>query len=248
MSLIKRLFYSASIDNKPVVRYIKKSGDSFFSRAISGYQKSDSKNSFSELIESLANTTDEIGERPLWSGYTISDKNTSTRRPNSVRTTAQYGGVYSYLVREMRPGIVLEIGTAFGVSGMYFLSGLELNGHGKLITFEPNEDWRSAAISNLSKISDRYTSILGTFEEKYSHVNDLGKAVDIAFVDGIHEPSVVVNQINKISEICSRNALIIVDDIFFSDNMRKCWKVLARDSRFRLSAQLDRRVGVLELK
>nr|WP_318546483.1 hypothetical protein [Mycobacterium lepraemurium] len=46
------------------------------------------------------------------------------RKPKQVRAASWQGDLYAYLVRWRDPGIVVEFGSAFGVSGMYLSSEL----------------------------------------------------------------------------------------------------------------------------
>jgi len=96
------------------------------------------------------------------------------------------------LVQKRKPEIIVEFGTAFGVSGMYFLAGLNLNKKGKLLTFDPNTVWAKLAKDNLSKISDRFKLTNGTFEDNIDNVLPEGQHIDIAFIDAIHTKEFVL--------------------------------------------------------
>lgn len=202
--------------------------------------------SFSERIEARALATQRLGPQPLWHGYGKDNRFGPTRSSNQVRTASVLGDVYSALVRARRSSIIVELGTAFGVSGMYFLAGLEESAHGELFTFEPNEIWAVLARENLSAISQRYQLTIGTFEE---HVAQrLGnERIDLAFIDAIHTPDFVLPQLELVLVRCQPDALVILDDIDFSPEMRACWQRLAADARFRASLELGERVGLLEL-
>jgi predicted O-methyltransferase YrrM len=49
------------------------------------------------------------------------------------------GDASLHLATALKPRLVVEVGTAFGVSGMYWLLGLR--GSGRLVTFDPNNVW-----------------------------------------------------------------------------------------------------------
>jgi len=157
------------------------------------------------------------------------------------------GNLYTFLVQALQPNIIVEFGTAFGVSGMYFLAGIESNHKGQLLTFEPNDVWRNLAVRNLSRISDRFQSTAGTFEENIDKVLPQGQSIDLAFIDAIHTKEFVIPQLEIVMARSSDKAIIILDDINFSASMRECWETVSNDSRFLASAALDERVGILEL-
>ena len=187
-----------------------------------------------------------MGPQPLWDGYGADNIAGDTRMPAGVRTTAAMGNFYSWLVRAWRPEVIVEFGTAFGVSGMYFLAGLEANGKGKLLTFEPNETWRRMAVACLEKIGTRFVSTAGTFEDTIDTTLSAGERIDLAFIDAIHTSAFVIPQLERVVARCSDRALVILDDIDFSDDMRACWDRLSRDVRFVSSVALGKRVGILE--
>jgi predicted O-methyltransferase YrrM len=143
--------------------------------------------------------------------------------------------------------VIVEFGTAFGVSGMYWLSGLETNGSGHLFTYDPNENWLTVARDNLSAVSSKFTSTLGTFEENVDRT--LGeRRVDVAFIDAIHTPEFVRPQFELVAERLTPGGVVIVDDIHFSPEMASLWTQLARDSRVLASCALSGRAGLLQLR
>lgn len=197
-------------------------------------------------IEARARATHELGPQPLWEGYGANNRFGPTRRPNDVRTASVMGDWFTELVRARRPEVVVELGTAFGVSGMYFLAGLEANGAGCLYTFEPNERWAILAQPNLAAIGARFRLTRGTFEARVDEAL-AGRRIDLAFIDAIHTPEFVLPQLELILARSSHGALVLLDDIHFSPDMRACWAELAESARFRASLSLAGRVGVLEL-
>jgi len=200
---------------------------------------------FSKKIEILARDTNRLGPQPLWEGYEGNNIAGATRMPDGVRTSAHMGDFYSWLVEGWKPDTIVEFGTAFGVSGMYFLAGVETNQKGHLLTFDPNEVWRKLALVSLAGISNRFTSVAGTFEENVDRVLE-GRSIDVAFIDAIHTREFVIPQLELVLARCNRTAIVILDDINFSDDMRACWKEVANDSRFASSVVIGERVGILE--
>lgn len=202
------------------------------------------------LIEHQARVTQQQGERPMWSGYqAVSNYPHSTvgsRTSNQVRTNPRTGRFYVWLVSRRRPTAIVEFGTAFGVSGMYWLAGLEECKAGHLFTFEPNSDWAALAKTNLDAISDRYTLSNGIFEELAGPV--LGQTpVDIAFVDAIHTSEFVNAQFEVLKRHMAPGGLVLFDDINFSADMRACWRGLAVRPEVVASATIGTRIGMVEL-
>jgi len=228
------------------VKWIKRNNQSWLSQHIQDDFIKPQETIYSSKIEKLAKETNQLGPQPLWNGYASSNIAGPTRMPDGVRTAAAMGNLYTYLVQQLQPRVIVEFGTAFGVSGMYFLAGIESNHKGQLLTFEPNDIWRNLAVRNLSQISDRFKSIAGTFEENIDNVLPQDQSIDLAFIDAIHTKEFVVPQLEIVIAKSSDKAIIVLDDINFSDSMRACWDEVSKDHRFSSSAALDERVGILE--
>ncbi|MDX2180014.1 MAG: class I SAM-dependent methyltransferase [Bryobacteraceae bacterium] len=196
-----------------------------------------------ERIEALADATAKRGEFPLHASY---GKPGDVRNPDAVRSAADIGRLYRWLVLEKRPDVVVEFGTAFGVSGMYWLSGLEAIGHGELLTFEVNEIWRKIAVDNLGRIGRRFQSISGAFEEKADAA--LGeRRIDIAFIDGIHTSAWVLPQFEEVARRCrAGGAWIGFDDIDFSPDMRDAWETVISDGRVKSAVEVRGHLGLVE--
>lgn len=229
------------------VGWVKKNSRSWLAQQIEQDFIRPGKSAFSAQIEQLAKATNRLGPKPLWQGYAGRNVGGPTRMPDEVRTAPAMGDAYTWLVQKLQPRIIVEFGTAFGVSGMYFLAGIEYNHKGRLLTFEPNEVWRDLALANLSKISERFQSVAGTFEDHIDQVLLPDQSIDLAFIDAIHTREFVLPQLELVLSRCDGKAIIILDDINFSNDMKACWNMLSRDERFLASATLDQRVGVLEL-
>jgi predicted O-methyltransferase YrrM len=196
-----------------------------------------------DRIDAALADLEKVGSQPLWEKY--GQPEGATRTPEMVSTLYAIGHLYTDLVRRRKPDTVVEFGTAFGVSGMYWLSGLEANGRGKLYTFEPNDTWRKVAVQNLERIGTRFRSVLGTFEE---HVEaELGQTkIDLAFIDAIHTSEWVKPQFERVAAKLAPRGLIVLDDIHFSEDMKQCWQTLANDPRVRASVALSNQSGIVE--
>jgi predicted O-methyltransferase YrrM len=199
-----------------------------------------------EKVEKRATATHQSGDRPLWDGYKVVGnypRTDRTRKPNEVRSTPLMGRFYSWLAEQHDDPTIVEFGTAFGVSGMYWLAGMK-SGH--LYTFEPNEDWARSADENLRSIADFYTLTVDTFEAAGPKLL-VPKSVDIAFIDAIHTSEFVLKQFSILKPLMKSGGFVILDDITFSPDMANCWRMLANSSEIVASATLTRRVGIIEL-
>lgn len=183
-----------------------------------------------------------VGAQPVWEGY---GQPCATRTPNQVRTGSTMGRLYTGLVVDSRPNVLVEFGSAFGVSGMFWLAGIEAAENGHLYTFEVNDIWAEVARENLAAISDRFTLTVGTFENNLDVLPD--RPIDLAFIDAIHTSEFVGPQFNLVAARSRPGSIIVLDDIDFSTDMRSFWFDLAAQPRIRAAAMLGERVGIVEL-
>jgi predicted O-methyltransferase YrrM len=188
-------------------------------------------------IEAIAETTNGIGAQPLAPEYDLPD----TFSPDQVRSPSSQGDLYAYLVAARDPQVVVEFGSAFGVSGMYFATALQ---QGQLYSFEINPDWADIAERNIKTITDRFSVIRGAFED---HVDDIPGPIDIALVDGIHDYDFVMRQWEILKARMSPGGLVLFDDITYCAGMRKVWREIRSDLVVADSVALWHRVGIVEL-
>ncbi len=252
MGIIDRLFFRRAVLPLPLI-CLRTALGTWCAAQLAGYASSRPDTKQMRRIESLARQADALGEQPLWEGYagqqTIPGRfgKDMTRRAAQVSKTTPEGAFFTWLVQQRKPRNVLEFGTAFGVSGMYWLAGLEANASGELLTFEPNAVWAAIAAKNLAAISPRFTLTNGIFEDHVPRLLSEKRAVDIAFIDAIHTSAFVNRQLELVLQLAAPGALIIIDDINFSDDMRACWQNIAMSDRFVAAYMLGERVGIVEL-
>ena len=201
-------------------------------------------------IEATITTTNDMGRLPLWNEYKnvanygrVIDDNPK-RKMADVRTKSEFCQFYAWLVKQLKPEAVLEFGAAFGASGMYWLAGLNMCNRGKLYSFEPNDIWHPIALRNFDTVSDRHLLTLGTFED---NIGVIGEKVGISLIDAIHTRDFVVNQFELVRKVSAKGALVLFDDINFSQDMQDCWDEISQSDEFQSVWQLSSRVGIVEL-
>jgi predicted O-methyltransferase YrrM len=199
------------------------------------------------VIELLAAMTQRRGRFPIWNGYGTSDVKSGDRlrAPNDVRIAHRIAVFLAHLARQARPRLIVEIGTAFGVSGMYWASALEEIGAGELVTFEPNSTWRQIAELNIAAISPRARLIDGTFEDRVEAAGIAAGSIDILSIDAIHTPEAVASQLRIAAPFLGEKAVILVDDIRFSAEMYEYWRAISAAPSVEGSLEIESRLGVI---
>jgi len=125
---------------------------------------------------------------------------------------------------------------------------MSVNQEGELLTFDPNKVWADVARENIARIGNRFKLTIGTFEDNVDKSLSPDRGIDMAFIDAIHTSEFVNPQLDIVIKKSSSKALIMLDDINFSEDMKRCWQNVSADSRFSASAALGNRVGILELQ
>lgn len=93
------------------------------------------------VIEARSKAMDQTGPHRIWEGYDAVKEYPGglikEHTASQVRTRATEERFFAWLATTRRATTVVEFGSAFGVSGMYWLAGLKPTG-GFLYAFEPN--------------------------------------------------------------------------------------------------------------
>jgi predicted O-methyltransferase YrrM len=196
-----------------------------------------------DRIEALAAANhDLLGPQQLATEYELPGVKFTVR---DVSSPPMQGDLYAWLVSRRRPETIIEFGSGFGVSGMYFTAGLEQIGLGHLYSFEINDQWAQVAERAIAEISDRFTLIRGAFED---HVDDIGGPIDLALVDGIHTYDFVMKQWQILRPRMSSGGLVLFDDISYGQGMREAWLEIARSSPVAGAVEFQNRLGLVECR
>ena len=121
---------------------------------------------------------------------------------------------------------VLEIGTNLGVSGQYFIKGLEDKKNTKFITLEGVKGLCEIASSRFDNLSsqDRFEVIHGLYDKTLPAVVKSKTRFDLVFIDGNHQYEATLNYFEMLKENLADKAMVIFDDIHWSEGMRRAWR------------------------
>ena len=149
------------------------------------------------------------------------------------------------LIRELKSKTALELGACVGISAAYQASAMQLNGTGHLITLEGATVLAARATRTLDELGlgQRAEVRLGAFADTLATaIADLAP-VDYAFIDGHHVEQATLDYAKQILPALSDEAVLIFDDINWSDGMRRAWQAVLKDDRYALTVDL-RAVGL----
>jgi predicted O-methyltransferase YrrM len=113
------------------------------------------------------------------------------------------------LIREVRPSLVVEVGTAIGYSGLWIANMLRELGRGRLITFELEPDRAAEAAQNFKR-ADLDNLITQHVGDARQEIRGVVGPVDLLFLDGgfgNYYPCLM-----NVKEQLSPNALLVADN------------------------------------
>lgn len=145
-----------------------------------------------------------------------------------------------FLVRELAPKLGLELGTNVGISSSYIASAMRLNGRGRLVTMEGSPLRARIADGVHQNLDLRVEKVLGLFTQTLAPYVERCEPLDFVFIDGHHQYQPTLDYFAAVERKLVDGALVLFDDIRWSEGMLRAWTELARDPRFRVVVDLDR--------
>lgn len=143
------------------------------------------------------------------------------------------------LIRAFRPSVCLEMGTCLGISAAYQGAALALNGNGRLVTLEGSDALVALARQNFARLGlDGVTVVAGRFQDALGDVARAHAPLDFAFVDGHHDEHATLAYFGQLVPFLAPTAVLVFDDISWSDGMRRAWRTITADARVGLSVDL----------
>lgn len=161
-----------------------------------------------------------------------------------IHVNVRGGRFLSSLVSQFEAPNIVEIGTAFGVSGMYMLSTI---GDGHLWTFDPCDDWAEVSTTNLNSINTRYDRIGEAFETGFPNRCAEIPPIQIAFVDGLHTYENVTREVELLEPHMVGHSFLILHDVELDAEMKRAWNQIRNSNRVMWSAFVERQFGLCEL-
>lgn len=153
----------------------------------------------------------------------------------------RWGRVLLGLARELEARRVLELGTCIGISTAYLAAGLELRrGDGLVTTLEADSARVDLALANLERLglAARVEGRAGRFEDTLDPTLAGAAELDLAFVDGHHRLGPTLDYFERVSRRLRRPGVVVLDDIDWSQGMRRAWSRISRDPRVSLAIDL----------
>jgi len=150
---------------------------------------------------------------------------TSAQLANKVSCSRSWG-TFLYLVSQYTGArIILELGSAAGISGCYLASGQSCQ---RFITIEGSASLAAIAEETIKKVSDKAEIHNCLFDEGLDAVlpSLTGDKLDLVWIDGHHEKMATLHYFNRVRPHLHENSLVLFHDIRWSGDMFDAWKIL----------------------
>ena len=148
----------------------------------------------------------------------------------------RYARMLFRLVNYLKPLTIVELGTSLGISALYQAAG---NSSAKVFTLEGCPETARIAQEIFNQFPYyKIELVVGAFENSLPILLEKIEKIDFLFVDGHHQLKPTLQYIEMCFPKLSEDAIIVVDDINWSDEMRQTWQQLIADKRFTLSINI----------
>lgn len=149
-----------------------------------------------------------------------------------------------HLIREFNPQTCMELGTCLGISASYQAAALKLNGSGYLVTLEGSESLIYLANINFNYLDlDNVIVVGGRFQDTLEDTLKKQKPLNYVFIDGHHDKQATLIYFEQIFPYLSEVAILVFDDIRWSEGMKRAWETIITDERISASVNL-KQIGI----
>ena len=157
----------------------------------------------------------------------------------------KYGKLLYRIAEWFQPEMIIELGTGMGVSTLYLSSGSPGT---PLHSIEGDRERAALAAQLIVRCFPGPVSIhWGEMDEKLEDILPLIPPRFMAFVDGNHHYEPTLAYVRKLLERAGEEAVIVMDDIYWSRGMQRAWKEVCSWPEVQVSIDLFH-MGILLLR
>ncbi len=162
------------------------------------------------------------------------------RRVNSIANTAvspswQCKQLFR-LVHFLQAKNRLELGTSLGISTLYQYFPVQQS---TMYSLEGCPNIAKIAQSNFDKLkAHNIRLIVGDFADTLPSTLQKMQSLDYVFIDGNHRLEATLSYFERCLPYCHNGTVIVLDDIHWSDEMQKAWKMIRQHPKVALSIDL----------
>jgi predicted O-methyltransferase YrrM len=149
------------------------------------------------------------------------------------------------IAQHYKPELIIELGTSLGISTHYLAFG---NPDAVVITIEADPALAAIASENLHKHQGSNVHLVNdTFDNALPSLFPDSPGKTLVFIDGNHSRSATLKYTDFFLSRLPDGSLIVLDDINWSEGMRKAWKEFRENNKYALTVDLFR-MGIVFIK
>lgn len=168
-------------------------------------------------------------------GGKVQAKSVATIARSSARRRRE-GELLHRICRHYKPQRLLEFGTNLGISALYQYSAVPQS---KMLTMEGAPEIAAFAAKGFDILGLKPEIITGEFGETLRRFNNFADfRPDYVFIDGNHQYEATLNYATALIPNMEEGGILILDDIYWSQGMKKAWKEIKNHPDITLTIDL----------
>ena len=140
--------------------------------------------------------------------------------------------IYYRLSKYFKPKNILELGTSLGKATYSLALG---NPQADIITVEGDKNLAGFSRSLFDKEKINAQVINQDFDSFLKSLNQTKKQFDLILIDGNHRYQPTLNYFEKLQKHIHNDTIVLVDDIYWTDEMKQAWQKLKEHPSVRQS-------------
>jgi predicted O-methyltransferase YrrM len=150
----------------------------------------------------------------------------------------KYGKLLAGLSGVFGRNAIIEFGTSLGISTMYMAAA---NADAKVFTMEGCPSISEIAMENFNEAGLNNIKIFtGPFGEVLPKIEKLNVKPGLVFIDGNHRKEPLLEYFGRMVNISDENTVIVIDDIYFSDEMGEAWNEIKKSKKVSFTVDIFR--------
>ncbi len=152
------------------------------------------------------------------------DNRTLSRIAQTSLSPASYCRLYNRIIHYFDASHILELGTSMGITTLY----LAKKKNSRVVTFEGNKEMIHVALTNFDYSDTKNIELVeGNLDSELSNYLLSPAKIDFVLMDANHRYEPTVRYFNLLSRRMADKGVIVIDDIYYSEEMNRAWKELS---------------------
>lgn len=198
-------------------------------------------------IESIRNNLNQNHQKLF-----IKDLGTGVDRESTISDIARksvqerkFAELFFRIIHRYQFQNILELGTSLGITTAYLASN---SSKSKCITLEGSSEIARIARESFRKLNlNNIQLIEGNIDNSLKGALDLLNSVDFVLIDANHQSKAVMSYFNLTLEYSGADTILVIDDIYWSDDMEVAWEFIKNHPKVTTTIDLFQ-LGIVFLK